>query len=69
MANIKIERPEYVTCVRRTDNKTWCGRDPGFDFTFVSIDHAAENGLQQGRLVACPECVEAILIALSNGTE
>ena len=46
-------------------NVSWCGStDRPF---FVDAGHAALNGLHQGRLVACPECVKAIHQALCNG--
>lgn len=65
-----MNRPDYVHCIERAHvhykGMSWCGK-PVFGFKFVSIDHAAENGKQQGRLVACPECVEAITQALKNG--
>ncbi|WP_270831394.1 hypothetical protein [Aeromonas sp. QDB03] len=64
------EYPEWVHHVgmgyqdgRR--NKAWCGsNDRPF---FIDPGHAALNGLHQGRLVACPECVNAIWEALKNG--
>lgn len=64
------QRAEYISCITRTHadfkGKAWCGR--AIDaFSFVGIDHAAENGRQEGRLVACHECVTAIETALSNG--
>lgn len=64
------QRAEYIRCIARTHadfkGKAWCGR--AIDaFSFVGIDHAAENGRQEGRLVACHECVTAIETALSNG--
>lgn len=48
--------------------QTWCGRrvDP-FEFAFQGADHAAENGRQQGSLVACRACVRKITEALKNG--
>lgn len=63
-------RPDYVHCIGRSHvqhlDKTWCGKRAD-GFHFVDIDHAAENGLQHGRLVACSECVAAIFKALQNG--
>lgn len=65
-----MDRPDYVYCILRADlrhkHETWCERPPE-GFGFVNIDHAAENGKQQGRLVACPQCVDAITKALRNG--
>jgi hypothetical protein len=46
--------------------KTWCGREVE-GFAFVDIDHAAYNGRNEGRLVACKSCVAAVLKALQNG--
>jgi len=66
------ERPEWVRCIRRNhvahDKESWCGKSTyGFDKPFLDVDHAAENGLQGGRLVACRECVTAATAALQNG--
>ena len=47
---------------------TWCGKPLLFDFAFVGVDHAAENGRQNGRLVACGKCVDAAIKALRNGS-
>lgn len=63
-------RPEWVKCIadQHSDNAglSWCGRRiEAFEFSFVDIDHAAINGRNGGRLVACPECVSAICEALS----
>lgn len=62
-------RAEWIKCVRRSHaehvNETWCGQPiSAFDWCFVDANHAAENGLQGGRLVACPECVAKITAAL-----
>jgi hypothetical protein len=63
--------PEYIKCVERQHaehkGKAWCGKDVE-GFSFQGVDHAAENGLQNGRLVACGECVRVIHIALTNGS-
>lgn len=68
-----MDRPDYVKCVRRTvkgfeyERKAWCGREiPRTEFAFVSADHAAENGLAGGRLVACKACREAIAAAMAG---
>lgn len=67
------DRPEYMKCIRRShaDHRaeSWCGRLVNEEFVFDGLDHAAENGLQQGRLVACPQCVEVASAALRNGHE
>lgn len=67
-------RPEYVKCVRHEHAErtrfSWCGRTLyEFEFAFLGVDHAAENGRQKAWLVACPACVEAITTALRNGHE
>lgn len=64
---------EYVKCVKRTalgfEHQSWCGREIGnTEFSFQSADHAAENGMAGGRLVACPECIKAITAAISAGS-
>jgi hypothetical protein len=65
------DRPEWVRCVgfgdaKITDEKkTWCGR-PEEPF-FIDPLHAALTGRNEGRIVACRECVEAICRALWNG--
>lgn len=74
MANEQTTRPDWINCVRHDheDLKTtsWCGRKIiSFEWAFTSVDHAAENGRQEGRLVACIACVEAIVAALRNGHE
>ncbi len=65
-------RPEWIVCIDDThaDNlgKTWCGKPkPPLTFTFVSVDHAAINGRNKGRLVCCPECAKAVIEALREG--
>lgn len=64
------EREEFVCCVglgyqdgRR--NVSWCGGSARP--YFVDATHASLNGKHEGRLVACPECVKAITVALKNG--
>jgi hypothetical protein len=61
-----MARPDYVKCVMR-DLQTWCGRAamPG-EWCFCTPTHAALNGLQEGRLVCCPECADAIYKALKG---
>lgn len=60
------DRPEWVECIAypTDDRKTWCGGH--YRPFFTDIDHAALNALKQGRLVACPECVNAIHKILTN---
>lgn len=61
---------EYVKCIKRTHDDyshlTWCGKRVQ-DFCFVDLDHAAENGNNQGRLVACKNCTKAAIKALQTG--
>lgn len=68
-----MTRPEWVTCIARTHaahkGASWCGRRIVMEFHFTGLDHAAENGAQQGRLVACPHCLKAATKALRNGLE
>lgn len=66
-------RPDWICCIGvgpagLTDGRrSWCGgSDRPF---FVDINHAAMNGNRDGRLVACPKCVDAVVSALRNGTE
>jgi hypothetical protein len=64
-------RPDYVHCVRHEHleltGQSWCGRVLRDEWAFVNPSHAAENGRQGGRLVACPACVVAITAALQTG--
>lgn len=58
-------------CISRTRvglvGHSWCGKDVRGAFYFIGADHAAENGINEGRLVACPQCVEAVTEALRVG--
>jgi len=62
------ERPEYIRCIADTheDHKgrAWCGAPLAGGFHFESFDHAALNARAGGRLVACPQCVAAVVIAM-----
>lgn len=67
-------RPEWIRCVvdKHMDRKglAWCGRStPSLAWSFVDVDHVAQNGRAGGRLVVCPECLKAIESALRNGHE
>ena len=59
---------EHVTCIRHTradmQKSTWCGKRVS-GFVFQSLDHAAYN---DGRLVACPQCVGAAVSCLRGMT-
>ena len=65
------KRPESITCIRQTHaehlRETWCGQRVLLDFVFINLDHAAYNGLEGGRLVACPECTAAAIKGLTAG--
>jgi hypothetical protein len=70
-----MKLPSYVKHIKRPeagDKKTWCGKTVGFGeaggFYFTGLDHAAANALKEGRLLACPECVDAAMGALDKGT-
>lgn len=62
----------YETCIKRNhgdyERMTWCGKNIGaFQFCFMGLDHAGENGLANGRLVACKDCTKSAIGALKNG--
>ena len=65
-------RPDWVYCIANNHadsaGKAWCGAELGSGFHFTSLDHAAQNGRNQGRLQACPDCSQAALKALDSGT-
>jgi len=62
-------REDYIKCVNlvNTIGGSWCGGNQAG--RFVDVDHAALNGRNEGRLVVCPECREAIIKALNNGVD
>lgn len=56
--------PEYIVCVRRDENGTWCGSKPyPWEMVFQNESHADANDMQDGRLLACPLCRRALLKA------
>jgi len=64
------DRPDYVHCVATGvahDSHSWCGK-PLVGWYFQDATHAALNGLKGGRLLACPDCSEAIQRNLKKGT-
>jgi hypothetical protein len=74
-----MKRPEWVHCIDmgwqdERQGTSWCGRRVGspkgvaYEWHFTGLDHAALNGLQGGRLQACPKCSAAALAALTKGT-
>ncbi|AEG53157.1 hypothetical protein [Sinorhizobium meliloti] len=66
------ERPDHIVCIRHTHEEkkteTWCGKR-AFGFLFQDTDHAAYNGMNKGRLVACDKCTAAIIECLVEGQE
>lgn len=66
-------RHEYVTCIADTqvgkEGLSWCGRMVSHEFHYTDIDHAAFDGRQGGRLVACQDCVRAVAAALRTPPE
>ena len=72
-----MSRPEYVKHILRPDaydpekgkpvpgGTAWCGTSArNIEFFFVGLDHVAGEGLRQGRLLACPECMNVALTTL-----
>lgn len=43
------------------ENKAWCGKTLTTDFYFKDAEHAAINGITQGRLIPCVDCVEMVM--------
>ncbi len=67
-------RAEFIKCIADThaDNKgkTWCGRPTiSVGWCFEGVDHAAMNGRNKARLIVCPECRDAAIAGLINGSE
>jgi hypothetical protein len=64
-------RPDHIHCIAHTHAEkagtAWCGRtlEP-FEWRFLDIDHAAYNGLAQGRTQTCAACVNAVVAALGR---
>ncbi len=63
---------DYLKHIRQTHaehkDEAWCGyKLSSFDWAFMDSDHAAYNGLDEGRLVACKKCVAKIVKGLTNG--
>lgn len=69
----QMNRPDYIRCIQHTraDKRgtSWCGQRVAQEFTFASIDHAVYNKLRNGRLIACPECVTAVVESLTQAKE
>ena len=65
------ERPEYIRCIQHThaekQKTSWCGKQLfSYDWVFQDIDHATYTMMNGGRLVPCPDCVNAIINVLKN---
>ena len=66
----KHEWIKHISHTRADMPKTaWCGEKLTFDWAFESIDHAANNGMSRGRLVACKACTDAVIRCLTEGQE
>lgn len=66
----KPGRPDYIKCVRKqTTGAAWCGYHVGNVWAFEDSEHAALNGDQEGRMIVCRECRDAIVKALDHGFE
>jgi hypothetical protein len=66
-----MDNPEHVKCVKRTaksvQHMTYCGREIwDTEFAFEDANHAAENGMAEGRLIACPKCRKTIAAAMAG---
>jgi hypothetical protein len=64
-----MKRPEYVKCIERTISgvrQSWCGI-VGAEWRFQDLEHVRLNGEQEGRLVACPDCLSAAMLAEAAG--
>jgi len=62
-----VTRPDYVRCVRREAETTWCGRTLGSEFHFVDAEHAVCNAVQDRRLLICPACAAALVAVITRG--
>lgn len=63
-----IALPEWVKHVNKSATAkgpwpTWCGQTV-IEFVFQDLDHAAAD--PEGRLQACPECVDTATAALES---
>ena len=65
-------RSDWICCIADghadKTGKTWCGKT-AIGFTFTSLDHAAMNGRNEGRLVACSDCTKAAIEGLTMGQD
>lgn len=63
-------RPDFVHCIAKpyADERrhtSLCGRTDR-DFRFVGLDHVFMHTQTQGRLLACPECIDAAIKILAE---
>jgi len=65
-----VKLPSYVKHIQHPKEKKvfWCNTPWYREFAFTGLDHASANALDEGRLLACPDCVEAAVKALESGT-
>lgn len=69
---MNIDRPEWTRCIARDGDPcaSWCGRSLfRMDKAFIDATHAAENGARGGRPVACRQCTDAVVKALTAGQQ
>ncbi len=53
--------PDYIKHIEdqsKAIRTSICGVPLGGDWAFISIKHAEENEAQQGRLIACADCMK-----------
>ncbi len=62
------QNPEYVKHVLRpvSGTGTWCGARSIWESAFTGLDHVAAEGLREGRLLGCPECLSEAERVLSG---
>lgn len=62
-------KAEWIKCIEDVGKISWCGVYVGMDWAFTDITHAAIHMRNDGRLLACPNCVEKVIKALCNNNE
>lgn len=54
-----MKRPEWVKCITREKEVSWCGRDLWVEWCFLDLEHA-EKAVERGdRLEPCKRCLKA----------
>lgn len=53
------ERPEWMSCIRKDEENTWCGRPLDKEWAFRDRERAESNLASGARLTPCPECMAA----------